>query len=456
MTDHQLDLAEAVDGAPMGSFQYGVIALCFALIMVDGFDTQSIAFVAPALREAWSIAPNTFGLLFSAGLLGSMVGAMGLGVLGDRIGRRPMILASTLVFGIMSLLSATAGNVETLAVYRFVGGLGLGGLLPNAIALVAEFSPKRVRSTTVVSAFIGFPLGAVFGGMASARIIPAWGWEGVFIAGGIIPLVLVVLVYLWMPESLRFLARTKAGSAGIVATLLRVRPDLAGIRPDAIAVPQAQGSSQPVRKLFDEGRAGWTLCLWLLAFCSLLLTYFLVHWIPLVLVDAGVPQGRAIMGVVLLNLGGVIGSLVISRISDRRGPYLAMGLPLAAAIVFVAAIGMSVAAGAAVVLSVIFFAGLTFVGMQLNISALAATNYPVSMRSAGTGWSIAAGRVGSIVGPLVGGALIALDMSIDRLFLVAAVPAAIALLAIVAMGRMKSTAARTGASGSAARATVSG
>jgi AAHS family 4-hydroxybenzoate transporter-like MFS transporter len=150
-----------------------------------------------------------------------------------------------------------------------------------------------------------------------------------------------------------------------------------------------------------------------------------------------VPQGKAIMGVALLNLGGIFGSLVIGRISDRRGPYLAMGLPLAFAIVFVAAIGLSVEAGAGVVLSVIFFAGVTFVGMQLNISALAATNYPVAIRSAGTGWSIAAGRVGSIVGPLVGGALVAIGIGIDRLFLVAAVPAAVALVAVIAMARIK-------------------
>jgi AAHS family 4-hydroxybenzoate transporter-like MFS transporter len=280
-------------------------------------------------------------------------------------------------------------------------------------------------------------LGAVLGGMASARIVPAHGWETVFVAGGLLPLIVLAIVWFKLPESLRFLVRNPGGKQRVLGTLSRLRPDLAGTGVDAIRKPERRPSGQPVQQLFADGRGAWTLWLWVLAFSSLLLTYFLVHWIPLVLVDAGVAQGKAIMGVALLNLGGIVGSLVIGRISDRRGPYLAMGLALAFAIVFVAAIGLSVEAGAAVVLSVIFFAGVTFVGMQLNISALAATNYPAVMRSAGTGWSIAAGRVGSIVGPLVGGALVAVEIGIDRLFLVAAAPAAVALFAIVAMARIK-------------------
>ena len=159
MPEQEVNLVEIMDKAKLRSFQVGVIIICFALIMVDGFDTQSIAFVAPALRHTWEISPNTFGLLFSAGLLGSMIGAMSLGPVGDRLGRKPLILASTLLFGIMSILSAGSSSVEMLATYRFIGGLGLGGLLPNAIALVAEYSPRRVRSTTIVATFIGFPVG---------------------------------------------------------------------------------------------------------------------------------------------------------------------------------------------------------------------------------------------------------------------------------------------------------
>lgn len=439
MKHSALDVEQAIEDAPLGRFQYGVMVLCFGLVMIDGFDTQSIAFVAPALRGAWSIAPGTFGLLFSAGLVGTLLGAMALSVLGDRFGRRPLILASTLLFGVMSLASATAPGVEALALYRFVGGVGLGGLLPNAIALVAEYSPRRVRSTTVVATFIGFPLGAVCGGIASARLIPTHGWEAVFVAGGIIPLVVVAIAWFKLPESLRFLARSPAGSRVALETLARFRPELAEAGVDAIRAPKVH-RAQPVQRLFVEGRGAWTLWLWLLTFCSLLLTYFLVNWIPLVLVDAGLGHGEAIMGVALLNLGGIVGSLVISRISDRRGPYLAMGVALVLAIVFISVIGLSMTAGTRVVLGVIFLAGATFVGMQLNISALAATNYPIAIRSAGTGWSMAAGRLGSIIGPLVGGVLVGLNVGIVHLFFVAAVPAAISLIAVVAMARIKSMA----------------
>lgn len=433
MLEQEMNLAEIMDKAKLRAFQKGVIATCFALIMVDGFDTQAIAFVAPALRNAWDISPNTFGLLFSAGLLGTMIGAMTFGPAGDRLGRKPLILASTLLFGVMSLLSAGASSVELLATYRFIGGLGLGGLLPNAIALVAEYSPRRIRSTSVVATFIGFPLGAVIGGMSSARIIPAYGWEMVFIIGGVLPLVLLVIAWFQLPESIKFLALNEKKSDQIAATLTRMEPSLKDADMGRIHMPSTVQVKQPVKKLFMDGRATWTLLLWLLTFSALLLTYFLVHWIPLVLVDAGVAQKNAIKGVALLNLGGIVGSLVISRISDRRGPYLAMSCAMGVAIIFIAAIGISTPAGTTVVLTVIFLAGLTFVGAQLNISAIAATNYPVEIRSAGTGWSMAAGRVGSIVGPLIGGILVSVNLGIDKIFLVAAVPAAVALFAIIMM-----------------------
>src|SRR5690606_14953341 len=329
---------------------------------------------------------------------------------------------------------ATAADVETLAIYRFIGGLGLGGLLPNSIALVAEYSPRRLRSTLVVSAFIGFPLGAVFGGMASARIIPVHGWEVVFVAGGIIPLVLLPLIFWQLPESLRFLARQADGQQRIRAVLHRMR--LAPADGSEVHVPVPPEARQPVRRLFQDGRGPWTACLWLLTFSALLLTYFLVHWIPLVLEGAGLDHRRAIMGVALLNLGGIIGSLIISRVSDRRGPYGVMALAMGLAIVFISVIGISVKGGAGLVLAAVFLAGFTFVGAQLNISALAATHYPIEMRSAGTGWSIAAGRVGSIVGPLVGGLLLSFEISTPALFFVATVPAVVAFVSILVMSRM--------------------
>lgn len=435
MQEKDVNLAEVMDKAKLSLFQAGVIFICFILTMIDGFDTQSIAFVAPALRHAWELSPNTFGVLFSSGLLGSMTGAMALGPLGDRIGRKPVILGTTLLFSVMSLVSATSTSVETLTVYRFIGGLGLGGLLPNVVALVAEYSPNRIRSTTVVITFIGFPLGAVFGGMASAHIIPAYGWQMVFIIGGVLPLIMLVIAWYLLPESIRYMALHAEQKDKMAEILTRIEPSLRGVNVDDIQLPQSGRANQPVKKLFMDGRAIWTLFLWLLTFSSLLLTYFLVHWIPLVLVDVGFAQKKAIMGVALLNLGGIIGSLIIGRISDKRGPYLAMGIAMGTAIFFIAAIGLSVPAGVTVVLTMIFLAGFTFVGAQLNISAIAATNYPVEIRSAGTGWSIAAGRVGSIVGPLVGGILVTLQLGIDRIFLVATVPAVVAMFAIIMMSR---------------------
>jgi MFS family permease len=200
------ELVHIIDNSQLGAFQISIMAVCFVLIALDGFDTQSISFVAPTLREAWSVSPEMFGPLFGAGLFGTLIGSIFLGSLADKFGRKPMLILSTLVFGLMTLACATADSIEQLGTFRFLAGLGLGGAIPNIIALISEYSPKRVRSTAIVMTFTGFPIGAILGGIGSRHLIPHFGWESVFIAGGVLPLLMIPLVMLLVPESARFLA----------------------------------------------------------------------------------------------------------------------------------------------------------------------------------------------------------------------------------------------------------
>jgi AAHS family 4-hydroxybenzoate transporter-like MFS transporter len=432
---NNLDLLRILDESKLRAFQISVMIICFGIVALDGFDTQSIAFVAPALRDSWNISPALFGPLFGAGLLGTLIGSIVFGSVADRVGRKPMLLASTMIFGGMTLLCATATSIEQLGLYRFIAGLGLGGAIPNVIALISEYSPKRVRATVIVITFAGFPIGAVIGGMASARIIPAFGWESVFIAGGVLPILLIPIIAVWIPESVRYLAmqEDRRHEQKLKSILTRIEPGLADTGLDHISMPKARSRSIPVRNLFTQGRAAWTMLLWLLTFTTLLLGYFLVNWTPLLLVDAGLDHHQAIMGVVALNLGGIIGGITIGRISDRRGPFLALGIAFFIGAIMVGTVGLMIQSTATVLLALIFLVGLCVFGAQLNLSAISASYYPIYMRSTGIGWNMGIGRFGSVLGPTIGGALIALGLARGQLFLSAMLPAVVAGLTVIFM-----------------------
>lgn len=432
-TDTRRDMLTILDESRLGRFQVTAMAVCFVVVALDGFDTQSVAFVAPALRDVWAVAPERFGPLFGAGLFGTLVGSIALGSLADRFGRKPMLLLSTGVFGVMTLSCAAATSIEQLAAFRFVAGLGLGGAIPNVLALTSEYAPRAVRSTAIVVTFAGFPIGAVVGGMASARLIPAYGWESVFLVGGALPLAMLVFIALLVPESARYLATRPERRARLTRILRRVVPDLADSDVQALRMPTLPPRGIPVASLFRSGRAAWTALLWLLTFTTLLLGYFLVNWTPLLLVDAGLDHHQAIMGVVALNLGGILGGFVIGRISDRRGPFAALATAFFAGAVSVAAVGVLIGSTAGVLLTLIFAVGCCVFGAQLNLSALSANYYPVSMRSTGIGWTMGMGRFGSAVGPTVGGALIAFGLARGAMFLSAAIPAVVAGILVLAM-----------------------
>lgn len=429
-------LVSRLGAAPFGAFHLRLIAICFAIAAADGFDTQCISFVAPTLMNEWSLAHGSFGPLFSIGLLGAMVGAAVLGSVADRIGRRPVVLACVLLFSIMSLLSTTATSVEALGLYRFVGGIGLGGAMPNIIALTSEYAPQRHRSVMMVTMFCGFPLGAMAGGAVSHDIIDSHGWQGVFVLGGVVPLVLVVIAWITLPESARFLADRGRHPAleRILAGLDISAPQIVGAAPEAV---ERRHSKLPASVLFEDGRAAWTLMLWALCFLGMLLTYFLVNWTPLLLVSVGFPQEKAIMGVVLLNAGGVVGGVALARLMDRINVFGILAAAFAIGAVCVFGLGATLETSLALTLAITCAVGLTVFGGQLNFPGLTANYYPVHMRSAGAGWAMAAGRVGSVVGPLIGGALLSAGFGTREVLYLAAVPAALAMIALLAMARMR-------------------
>ena len=429
-----IDVASFIDRQPVGRFQIRLLLACATVLFIDGFDTQAIGYVAPAIAHDWKLARGALGPVFGAGLFGLMIGALLFGPIADRIGRRRIIILCTAAFGLGTLATISAYDVPSLLAIRFLTGLGLGGAMPNSVALTSEFSPHRRRATMVMGMFCGFSIGAAIGGLLAAALIPAFGWRSVFVVGGVVPLLLVPLLVLRLPESVRFLALSGQANDGVAALLARIAPDVHHQAGTRFVVQEIKLPGIPVVHLLSGGRALATLALWVLFFMSLLDLHLLSNWLPTVLNDLGASVSASAAIGSMLQVGGVVGAFALGKFIDRFS-FRALALTYFMASIAVAAIGFSGHSIALTTLA-IFCAGLCVIGGQNASNALSATFYPTAIRSTGVGWALGIGRVGSIVGPLVGGIMLARQMSSESVFVAAAVPALCASLAAYALSRM--------------------
>jgi AAHS family 4-hydroxybenzoate transporter-like MFS transporter len=431
-----INVSDLIDSAKLSSFQIRIIVLCGIIAVLDGFDTQAIAFVAPVIANLWGMDVSAFGSVFGAGLLGLTIGALCFGPIADRFGRKNVILISMLIFGIFSILTVNATTVGGLFLYRFLTGIGLGGAMPNIIAMTAEYSPGRIRNTMITVMFCGFPLGAVLGGLVSAKMIPALGWESVFYLGGILPLVLIPILLKALPESIRFLVSQGKKLESISGILNQIDPSEKRTNQDSYYLPEEKLTGFSVKHLFTNGQAKATLLLWVVFFMNLLILYFLINWLPSLLQSVGFPIEKAIISIVLLNLGGIIGGILISRRIDKKDPHRILAVTFALAALFVGIIGL-VGKSILLIMILVFFSGFFVVGSQFCINALAASVYPTAVRSTGVGWALGIGRIGSIIGPVIGGIILSLKWSMMSIFLASAIPALIAAGAIYLLSVLK-------------------
>jgi AAHS family 4-hydroxybenzoate transporter-like MFS transporter len=426
------DLESIINRVGMSRLQTLVIAVCTAVMIVDGFDTQVISFAAPGIAAAWQVPPASFGFVFGIGLFGGLVGALCTGVIADRIGRKPTLMITVLLFGVASLATPFADSMTTLGVVRFVTGLGVGGALPGAIALAAEYAPQRARAAVAAITFCGIPLGSVIGSVISSVMIPAFGWESVFVVGGLLPLLLLPLIVLFVPESIRFLALKR--DQDMIARLLTrmgVPEEEAGrVEIGSDLAPRRA----PVRSLFTEGRALGTTLLSLAVFLTLLMAFLVVNWIPTLATRSGIGTSAAILGVAALNIGGILGALVISRISLRRPPGMVISLFYALGAVAIATVGQAGSSGTWLLISA-FAAGFLAIGAQMTTVALLAIFYDTRLRATGVGWAMACGRVGGIIGPVLGGLLVAASIGMGAIFAVAGLVCAACAVTVFGIGR---------------------
>jgi AAHS family 4-hydroxybenzoate transporter-like MFS transporter len=429
-----VDVARFIDAQPVGRFHVQLLLMCAAVLFTDGFDTQAIGYVAPDLAREWHLGRGALGPVFSVGLFGLMIGALLLGPIADRIGRKRIIVFSTLAFGLGTLTTVFASDLQWLMVIRFLTGLGLGGAMPNAVAVMAEFSPHRRRATLVMVMFCGFSIGAALGGLLAAALIPVFGWRSVFVVGGTVPLLLAPLLGWALPESTRFLARADRDQARLARLLKSIAPAAQFAANVRFVIDEPRPSRMPVVELFAHGRTLSTLLIWVVFFMSLLDLYLLSNWLPSLLNELGASVSLAAVIGSLFQVGGVIGALTLGSFIDRFS-FRALAVTYFGAAVAIVCIGFSshFIALAAVAIAC---AGFGIVGGQTGSNALAATFYPTTVRSTGVGWALGIGRIGSIVGPLAGGIMLAQRADVQTLFISAAVPALLGAAAAFGLSRI--------------------
>lgn len=429
-----VDVARAVDESPLGGFQKFIICTCFILSMIEGFDTQAIAFAAPTIAAQWKLPAASFGPIFSAGLLGSVIGTMGMGWVQDRLGRRMALLISVFAFGTLTILTTFAGSFQSLLALRFLAGIGLGGAVPNLFAYVSEFAPARLRATAVALTVAGFPFGAVVGGLIATPYIQEHGWKPIFWFGGGAPLLLIPVIWFGFPETIRFLVLQARSAVKVAALLRRINPSLiydAEVTSFTLGEPSVKDAS--FKSLFKGALLPRSILLPLALFGSLLLAYCLLNWIPILLRQSGFGPETAIYATIVFSFAGIVGTLVLTSLIDRGGrPLLIMSNAYLVGCVSVASIGLAGDSQWSIMLA-IFLAGFFVTGPQLSLTAYIANFYPTALRGTGIGWAHGVGRTGSLLGPLIGGLLLSFDIGPSLLFQLVSVSALVSAGALMAL-----------------------
>jgi AAHS family 4-hydroxybenzoate transporter-like MFS transporter len=379
------------------------------------------------------LGPAALTRVFAWGLFGLMLGALVFGPIADRFGRKPVIVACTIFYGLLCLATAKADSGAGLAILRFLAGLGFGGVMPNAIALTAEYAPARRRGTMITIMFCGFPIGASIAGFAAVPILPVFGWRGVFILAGVMPLLLAPALAVFLPESIRHLVIHGEKTERVRQLLARVNSHLVFGSDTNFVVQEERAPGMPVVHLFRQGRAIPTLLLWIVFFMSLIDIYLLTSWLPTVFHNAGITISLSVIATAVFQGGGVVASLALGSFVDRFGAYRVLTITYLLGAVCVALLGYSHSIVS--IMMCTFFAGAGILGGQTGANALAASFYPTYIRSTGVGWALGIGRIGSIVGPIFGGIMLSLHWPLTTVFMAAAIPSLVGSGAIILMGR---------------------
>ena len=422
----QIDVHPVIDNARFSRFHWMVMALCALLLIFDGYDLFIFGVVLPSIMQEWNLTPLEAGALGSYALFGMMFGALGFGTLADRIGRKKGIAICFVLFSTATILNGFASSPTEFGIFRFIAGLGCGGLMPNAVALMNEYAPKRLRSTLVAVMFSGYSLGGMLAAGVGIYMLPRFGWESMFFAAAV-PLLLLPLILWKLPESVGFLVR-QGRHEQARAVLAKVEPGLRIDAADQLQMSDGKGQGVGVFELFRDGRALRTLCLWLAFFCCLLMVYALSSWLPKLMANSGYSLGSSLSFLLALNFGGMAGAILGGWLGDRFNLGKVMVAFFVAAAASISLLGFN--SPMPLLYLLIAIAGATTIGSQILLYACAAQFYSMTIRSTGLGWASGIGRNGAIVGPLLGGALLGINLPLPLNFMAFALPGAVAALAM--------------------------
>jgi AAHS family 4-hydroxybenzoate transporter-like MFS transporter len=433
-TVSRVDIPRLLANSRIGPLQKRVFVLCLLTLIIDGFDVQAMGFLIPALSADWNVEPAQFRTVLPAANFGVLIGSLAFSPLADKLGRRPVLVWSTLWFALMTLAAAFATNVTQLFWLRFVGGIGMGCIIPNATALIGEYSPAGRRVTLMMTITVGFTAGGAVAGFVARALIPQYGWQSVFLVGGAIPLAIAVAMYFALPESLQFLAvRRRLHEVGrwlkVLAPTLKVDAST-----EYVTNEESKGGV-PFVHLLRDGRAPVTVLLWVVNFMNLLNLYSVSSWLPTVVNGMGYSQNTAVLVGTVVWVGGTIGTFGLAWAITRWGFTRTLMLNYAVAALSIALIGQP-GISLALLSMIVFITGWCVIGGQPGMNAFAATFYPTYLRSTGVGWALGVGRIGAIVGPYIGGVMIGAQWTSQQLFWAAAVPAVISAVTFFALTRV--------------------
>ncbi len=410
-----IDIGTIIEEQTSGRFAVNLMGWVFAAMLFAGFDFAGISFVVPYLVRAWHVPASAFGSAFGITLFGMMLGSLFFGYVGDRVGRKTTLILGCWMFGCFTLVSAWAPSLTVLAIERFVAGVGFYAVIPNGIVLVSEFAPKRLRATWAVIAFIGFSVGTAVAGFVAAAIIPAYGWQSMFVIGGLGPLVVSLLVIPMLPESIGFLALNKEHWGRLPAIVAAMKPGTVIAADAQFTVRQEahhDGAFTPQR-LFDGPLLLMTPLVWLFYIFNSMAVFFMTSWLPVLIQSTGLTATHAALTTGVYGAGGIAGGLLTGWLIDRYGMLLIAIVPtIGAAVSAMLGYGMPEIA----LMIAAFLAGFFVIGTQNAIMTVTPTIYPTSYRAKGQGTAIAMGKIGAIAGPVIGGVLMAAHVPTSALF----------------------------------------
>jgi MFS transporter, AAHS family, 4-hydroxybenzoate transporter len=436
MESRTVSVREVFDSTVFTPYQWWVTSLCFCVLLLDGFDLAIIGVALPKIAETLNSSPGALGVAVGASQAGPLLGALVLGSLADRFGRKLMLIISACIFGLFTFLTAYITSVEQLLVCRLLTGVGLGGAIPNALTFGCEYAPSRLRASLTTTMYAGMAVGSTIAGLSASYLLPNFGWQSLFMVGGIAPMFIAFMVAVFMPESLEFLVRRgEQHQLRIRQIVSRIAPAIASDAKVQFCAAEQKLSGMPVKHLFTGGRAQTTLLLWGMFFLSYYLIWFLISWAPTLLRQSGASPREYSLAFACINIGSAIATITIGRLMDAANPFGPLKIAHILAFVSLVVFGFFAGSQFVVVAAVCVITGFFIFGCNSGIVALATVSYPPDIRGSGVGWAYAVGKIGSLLAPMVGGLLLSMKWDVVQICSSNAVAALLVVVVIVILQR---------------------